>query len=448
MTLSEVKQQYERFPYPPVNALALPRAGQGARIAYAHGAALAGKGGVSHRGIRILVVGCGTLEPVVVGQVHPQAAEIVALDFSRAALARLRRRLFLARARDRLYLRRLYGRALPPVRQVHADLLQWQDEPFDYIIASNVLHHLADPAAGLAHLASLLKPGGIMRVMTYACRSRLWIRETRRWLACNRVSAESDHPARRARALIAQLPPQHPIRRCFVSHPESRSETGIVDAFLHACERPLSPLAWRAAAQRAGLQLLGESQRRDACSGWLDRLCREPLALDPWQKLQVLDDLLLLGTSPILWLTRSPASQRAAAVPDMVGITETAPQRLPDIDGGRRLTLPSSAWWSMGQGVRSADALLAGAGVTVEQVLHNAQQAHGEVLLADYNLGQLRDSAAPWDERTWQALAARYPRARLHYHGSAVNGDTLAQQADWLLCRYGALQPWVACTLR
>ena len=39
---------------------------------------------------------------------------------------------------------------------------------FDFIDASGVLHHLADPWAGWRMLLSLLRPGGVMQVGLYS----------------------------------------------------------------------------------------------------------------------------------------------------------------------------------------------------------------------------------------------------------------------------------------
>ncbi len=44
--------------------------------------------------------------------------------------------------------------------------------PFDYIDCCGVLHHLPDPAAGLAALVSVLAPGGGMGLMVYAPHGR------------------------------------------------------------------------------------------------------------------------------------------------------------------------------------------------------------------------------------------------------------------------------------
>ena len=44
--------------------------------------------------------------------------------------------------------------------------------PFDYIDCCGVLHHLPDPADGLAALLSVLAPGGGLGLMVYAPHGR------------------------------------------------------------------------------------------------------------------------------------------------------------------------------------------------------------------------------------------------------------------------------------
>jgi SAM-dependent methyltransferase len=67
--------------------------------------------------------------------------------------------------------------------------------PFDYIDCCGVLHHLPDPAAGLAALVSVLAPGGGIGVMVYAPHGRTGVymlQDALRLLA----PAEEDPPAR------------------------------------------------------------------------------------------------------------------------------------------------------------------------------------------------------------------------------------------------------------
>ena len=98
--MNEVRQHYERFPYPPIPAAALPRRGQGVPLSWEYGSERAFGERSTGRGRRILVVGAGTLEALVVGLANPRAQEVVALDLSARSLARLKRRVALVRARQ------------------------------------------------------------------------------------------------------------------------------------------------------------------------------------------------------------------------------------------------------------------------------------------------------------------------------------------------------------
>lgn len=474
-----VRAQYERFPYPPVSALALPRRGQGAGLAYELGRGLAVAQGydapADHAGMRILVAGAGTLEALVVAQVHPRAAEVVAVDFSAASIARLRRRAALTRLSDTLHLRGLFRRARAPLRCVRADLRDWEGGAFDYVLVSNVLHHVADPAALLRRLAGWLQPGGLLRMVTYPKAGRFWIREVSSWLRLNGLSRDTPNLARRAHACIAQLPADHPVRACFEAHSESATATGIADAFLHACENPLSPLEWRAAASGAGLMLAGESQREDSRSGFLDALAPAAAALDPWEKLQVLDDLLELATNPVLWFVHRPtahasalgarATPRPAPVEQDVtesgftltlGVTPKAFMK----HASRGARLPSLVYWHLGEQLRHADALLGGVGVSVAEVVARLRGQAGPrigragrelpgLAISDYDTGVLLAAPQPWGAAQWQALERHSGGTlRLCVNGEPMAGANLAAQAAWAQCRYGATQEFVGIELR
>lgn len=68
--------------------------------------------------------------------------------------------------RSREYVRRLDELALPGVRTVVCDLDgdPLPPGPFDHVVATNLLHELADPGAFLARCAAVLTPGGLVHV--------------------------------------------------------------------------------------------------------------------------------------------------------------------------------------------------------------------------------------------------------------------------------------------
>ncbi len=458
--MEQVRQQYQRFPYPPISALALPRRGQGLALQFERAVELASDKQLSaitpadHHGIRILVVGCGTLEALVVAQAHPQAREIVALDLSKRSLASLQRRLRWARARDLIYLAPLRGQRLPSVQLVEADVLEWQDaEGFDYILANNMLHHTEAPAKTLQHLTGLLKPGGVMRVVTYPAMSRFWIRKTSAWLQWHGLTPETEDLKRRAVEVIEELPQPHPIRSCFEAHSETVKTAGLVDAFFHACENPLSPMQWQQATETAGLEWLGETQSPYCRAEFLTELLPATKALTPWQQLQVLDDVLELTTNPVWWFCkRGEAKQQS----DVSQTTQTHDQlasgeMLADLKQqlDKEWYLPSDIYWQLGQGLQQADRLLQPAGCSVEALIETMRVDIGprvakggwELLgltMGEYPTIELLNAQQPIQKSHWQQLQSELGASvRLFYKQQLLPGNSLVQQVQWLQLYHG-----------
>src|SRR6202041_3229615 len=102
---------------------------------------------------------------------------------------------------------------------------------FDFVLASNILHHNSDPTQLLKALADKLKLHGVMRVVTYPKGSRYWMRETSRWLKARGLTSESEALVRESRRAIRELPMGNPLRSCFESQRETGTRAGLVDAF-------------------------------------------------------------------------------------------------------------------------------------------------------------------------------------------------------------------------
>lgn len=122
--------------------------------------------------LRVLIAGCGSGQQVLRAADRYPGAHLHALDFSRASLA---------------YAQRACAAAgLGGVDWRCADLLSLagSGERYDLVECIGVLHHLPDPAAGLAALASVLAPGGLLCAAVYSARARAEVRRLRaRWPA-------------------------------------------------------------------------------------------------------------------------------------------------------------------------------------------------------------------------------------------------------------------------
>lgn len=159
----DLRGQYENYPYPPRSPADEAKrliVGSPSQILEIDHHIFAG-GRDPARPFRALVAGGGTGDAtVMLAQRHADAgieAEIVRLDISEASLA-------VAKAR-------IGARGLSNARFVHGaieDLPSLGLGTFDYVDCCGVLHHLADPVAGLRALAGSLGPDGGMGIMVYA----------------------------------------------------------------------------------------------------------------------------------------------------------------------------------------------------------------------------------------------------------------------------------------
>jgi SAM-dependent methyltransferase len=231
-----VLAQYEAYPYPardPRDEAKRLIAGSPSHLAEVNHYLFAGRRDFA-RPFRALAAGGGTGDAAVMlaqqladaAAPGSDAGEVVYLDVSAAA-----RRIAEARAA---------ARGLANIRFVTASLL---DLPglglgrFDYIDCCGVLHHLADPAAGLAALAAALAEGGGLGLMVYGALGRTGVypvQEVLRDLARGLPLAERVGLARR---LLDDLPATNWFRRNPFLGDHKRSDAELVDLLLHARDR-------------------------------------------------------------------------------------------------------------------------------------------------------------------------------------------------------------------
>ena len=245
---SLVARQYEAYAYPePFNDLAAKVAEGYCELGNpADYAALLWPAGRPRRPLKLLAAGCGTVQAAYLAHTNREA-EVFGVDLSEASLAHER----LLQDRHGLANLRLFRGDLRDVREL--------GQTFDAIVCSGVLHHLADPDAGLRALAGVLAPGGAMALMLYGATARTGVYMVQDALRRLNVAQDATGVAF-ARRLVEQLPAQHFARWYTAAAAELRHDAAFVDTFLHPQDRAYTVP-----------QVLDFLERNDlAFGGWVD----------------------------------------------------------------------------------------------------------------------------------------------------------------------------------
>src|SRR5215468_4940195 len=224
---AEVQDFYERYPYPrPIDSLEkyrwLGQDRQSRRVDY-H---LFWPVRPYREDLSILIAGCGTSQAAKHALRWP-AAQVTGIDFSATSV------------RCTEELKRKYDLNNLQVRQLSIDGVNDLEMSFDQIICTGVLHHLADPDAGLRALRKVLKPDGAMHLMVYAPYGRAGIYMLQEF--CRRIAIHANDEA--IRDLIAALPavpPGHPLENLLRESPDFRQEAALADALLNPQDRSYS----------------------------------------------------------------------------------------------------------------------------------------------------------------------------------------------------------------
>lgn len=125
---------------------------------------------LTQKDFRILSVGCGTDEPLLLRKLHP-TADLTAIDLSARSVRRAKIKVFLFRLKSLLRFK-----LLPSVQWVIGDAARFLEnntgETFDHIQCFGVLHHQSDARRLFANMASALKERGTLRLMIYSHKGR------------------------------------------------------------------------------------------------------------------------------------------------------------------------------------------------------------------------------------------------------------------------------------
>ena len=225
--------------------------------------------------LEVLIAGCGTGQQPVELAARVSPARILAVDLSRASLG------YAARKTAELGLHNIdYGQA---------DILRLSElgREFDVIQASGVLHHMAEPLAAWRRLLDLLRPGGLMLLGFYSELARTEVTAARAFIAEHGFTSDAAG-IRRARAAIAALPDDSPIRLNLMA-PDFFSMSECRDFLFHVAEQRLTiPKIARfireAKLEFLGFQLPGEVAGRYAAANPDDPTMTD---LDRWHAFEL-----------------------------------------------------------------------------------------------------------------------------------------------------------------
>jgi SAM-dependent methyltransferase len=311
-----VRAQYERYPYPardPRDERKRLIEGYPSHLAEINHYIFAGARDFS-KPFRALVAGGGTGDATIMLAQHladrAAPAEVVHLDISAAS-----RRIAEARVAER---------GLGNVRFVEADLFELPGlglGRFDYVDCCGVLHHLEDPAAGLALLVESLEEEGGLGLMVYGALGRSGVydlQEALRALAPPALGAEPRLAL--ARRLLKQLPATNRLRRNPAVADHLREEdAALFDLLLHARDRPYTVPELHALLRGAGLAAVAlvEPWRYDPASYLNDPVLLKRIQPLPIEERQAIAECIAGNLKVhVAYAVRAARAAAAAAAPD------------------------------------------------------------------------------------------------------------------------------------
>jgi len=207
--------------------------------------------------LKILIAGCGANQAAWTAYRNPECA-VAGVDISQTALA------------HQAFLKQKHGLANLSLHCLSILDIEKLGDQFDLIVSTGVLHHLADPDAGLRKLKAVLAPQGVMSIMVYGWYRRFGVYMMQEAFRLLGVEQTTEGIAI-VRETLAALPAWHHVHSYSRGAPDLNFAGGVVDTFLHRSDRAYTvPQVLRLASDN-GLQF----------QDWLDRHSYSISALIP-----------------------------------------------------------------------------------------------------------------------------------------------------------------------
>ena len=171
----------------------------------------------------VLVAGCGTWQSAKFAVCHPNA-RVQAIDIATTSL------------NHTALLAQQYNLTNLELQQLPIENAADLDHQFDLIVCTGVLHHLADPDAGVRALRSVLKPDGAMYLMLYAPYGRAGVHILQEY--CRRLGVgTSQQEIEDLSAVLKELPQHHPLVSMLRGAREALDAEALIDALLNPRDR-------------------------------------------------------------------------------------------------------------------------------------------------------------------------------------------------------------------
>jgi len=230
---TEVKNQYENYPYPPRN----PEDEKKRLIRTTFGK-------LERIGIkpeRVLDAGCGTGDTAI--DLAEQGIEVIALDFSAPSIQ-------IAKERARIR-----GLKIRFICDSIFNIPKLNLGKFDYIVASGVLHHL-DSDKGLKVLRDCLKPDGVIGIMVYGLYGRTAIYMVQKLMKIINENEKTEIKIRNTKVVLNRIPSNHWLNFNINWKKEAETDAGLYDLFLHKQDKPFTIPEIYAWLKRCGMKMI------------------------------------------------------------------------------------------------------------------------------------------------------------------------------------------------
>ena len=171
----------------------------------------------------ILIAGCGTNQAAAFAFTNPDA-KVVAVDISQPSLD------------HQQYLKDKHGLFNLELHRLPIEELPTLGLDFDLIVSTGVLHHLADPQAGMNAVAGCLRADGAMGVMLYAKNGRIGI-ELLQSVFRDLGLGQNEASIALVRQTLSLLAAEHPVQSYLKVARDLQFDAMLVDTLLHGRER-------------------------------------------------------------------------------------------------------------------------------------------------------------------------------------------------------------------